>query len=540
MPPFILHPGLRRPGLFGTITLLVLSGLCQAEPGQTPELSEQTRSIEPLDLNGISAQPPRALDPEAPFALRDPAKAMETVKLSLEEVRQAVLENQLEVRVERLPPAMAREALKEEEARFDLVFSGSLSQSKTESIYNEKSKYKTVTLGTTIPLRSGGSITVSVPSVRYDGTPDFHTSQVTTTFSKPLLRDGGLLVNTAGIRSAELSAQKADAQAKLMLTNYLANADRAYWRHWAATREIDVRHEQYQLAVKQKQDAEEMLKAGLVARVEIVRSDSGIARRVEDIIVAETNRRLLERELKRIMNSAELAMNGNKALLPSVEPELTQLFVDPEKVLSHAIQNRMELLEAQLQVAIDSLSNEVARHQLLPLFSFEFSHSNKSWSNASLGSSLDHLSNNRYPDWSGGFSLEWPLGNHAAEARLRRSALQRAGSMESLDLRRRLIEKEVRDTVDQLEQNWLRILAARNETRMAEAIYQAELEQFKRNQNTSTQVLDAAQFLGNAKLREISASADYQISKVELAFATGSILGLTRVAIQPVFHHAPP
>ena len=46
---------------------------------------------------------------------------------------------------------------------------------------------------------------------------------------------------------------------------------------------------------------------------------------------------------------------------------------------------------------------------------------------------------------------------------------------------------------------------------------------------TSTEVLDAAARLAEAQSREIVAVTSYQISQIDLAFATGTLLGRNRV-----------
>lgn len=510
---------------FLTLITVALSGNAT---GSDLDLS---RDVAPLDIDSISSHPPKTLDATAGFELSERVAPQTTLAITLEDARSAVLQNQLEVRLQRLPPQIARETLVVEQSRFDAVFTGQYSERKSTSFSKAESRGQTTALSTTIPLRTGGSVTVSIPlSTSKDGTQDIHAASATLDFSQPLLRNGGFLVNTAGIRTAELSTQIADANAKLVVINYLANVDRAYWRHWAAGRNLDVRYEQYQFADKQRYNAKEMAAAGLVAKVEIIRADSGRARRVEDIIIAENTRRFTERELKRIMNRTDLPLGGNQTLISATEPSLVQYFIDPDKVYSQALTNRMDLLEAQLQVAIDSLSSEVARHQLLPLFSFDFSYTLKNF-DTDRTAVLENLADNEYPDWVAGVTVEWPLGNRAAKARLQRSVLQKTFSLETLDLRRRQIETDVRNTVDQLNQSWQRILAAQTETRIAQTIYNAELEQFKLGMNTSTNVLDAAQYIANAKTREINAIADYEIAKVELAYAAGVTLGHARVAL---------
>jgi len=55
------------------------------------------------------------------------------------------------------------------------------------------------------------------------------------------------------------------------------------------------------------------------------------------------------------------------------------------------------------------------------------------------------------------------------------------------------------------------------------------VRQFNVGERTSTDVLDAATRLGDAQSREVIALAEYEISQVDIAFATGTLLGMERV-----------
>ncbi|XOV77099.1 MAG: TolC family protein [Phycisphaerales bacterium] len=88
--------------------------------------------------------------------------------------------------------------------------------------------------------------------------------------------------------------------------------------------------------------------------------------------------------------------------------------------------------------------------------------------------------------------------------------------------------------MDQLEASWQRILAARQRVLLAARTLQAERNQFDVGLRTSTDVLDAATNLADAQSAEVRALADYQIAQTDLAFATGTLLGATKVQWSPV------
>ena len=82
--------------------------------------------------------------------------------------------------------------------------------------------------------------------------------------------------------------------------------------------------------------------------------------------------------------------------------------------------------------------------------------------------------------------------------------------------------------------SWQRILAARQRVLLAARTLEAERNQFNVGLRTSTDVLDASTNLADAQSSEVRALADYQIAQTDLAFATGTLLGATKVQWAPI------
>ena len=127
-----------------------------------------------------------------------------------------------------------------------------------------------------------------------------------------------------------------------------------------------------------------------------------------------------------------------------------------------------------------------------------------------------------------------PLGNQAAKSRIRQAIYQRRQRLASRDDREKVIELEVLNAIDQAEANWQRILAARQNSILNGRLYEAERRQFELGMRTSTEVLDAQASFTNAQSSEINALAEYQIALVDLAYATGTILGSARIQWEPI------
>ncbi len=241
------------------------------------------------------------------------------------------------------------------------------------------------------------------------------------------------------------------------------------------------------------------------------------------------------RVLKSILNRRDFPLDSTTEVVPITPPNPMSLDLSSRTLAEHAINNRMEMLELELRLAADAQIIDFERNQALPLFTLDY--------NYALFRNGDHFreaigvaSGNDSADWSIALRAQVPIGNAAARARVHRAILERIQRLGTRDQRRTAITQEVFDAVDQLTQDWQRILAARNESILAGRTYEAELRQFELGVRTSTDVLDASVRLATAQLREVQAIADYEISRVDIAFATGTLLGHGKIVLPNAAH----
>jgi outer membrane protein len=136
-------------------------------------------------------------------------------------------------------------------------------------------------------------------------------------------------------------------------------------------------------------------------------------------------------------------------------------------------------------------------------------------------------------DWELGLRGEIPIGNEAAKSRVRRSLLTRLQRLATREARKAAITQEVLNAVDAINAGWQRIMAARQSVLLNQRALEAEQRAFGVGNATSTDVLDAATRLADAQVAEIRAVVDYQIGQIDLAFATGTLLGASRVDWSP-------
>jgi outer membrane protein TolC len=519
------------------------TGIFDNENSQWRVPESQLRQIESVDPAARSTTPPVTLEEAAKKTLSEvavPAVPTDAVALTLADVRSAVLANNLDLRTALVDPAIARANLSAEEAKFENVFFASYDRS-NNSVFadlatGQPAETEAFDAGLRIPLATGGDISFSSPLSRTGDGFNFGTpgedwlAALNFSMSQPLLRGAGVDANTHSIRVAGWQGQIVDARTKLESIRVLSNAEKAYWNVYSAYRELGVRRSQYEVAVRQLERAKRLVAAGDAPEIEVVRAESGIGRTLEQIIVADSNLRIRQRSLKRLMNREDLPVSQATPLRPASDPNPVSLTLDGNALAEEAVAGRMEMLELELQLAIDQSEIGFRRNAALPLFVLDYGY-NLQGTGTDFQDAYGSLGN--ADSFEVGLRAEIPLGNEAAESRVNAAILQRVQRLGTREARRQAIRTEVFDALDAITQSWQRILAARLESLLAARTLAAEERQFDVGERTSTDVLEASASLADAQSREVAALASYQIALVDLAFATGNSLGAARIRWEP-------
>lgn len=511
--------------------------------GGTGELVIPRRQLEqvaPMDLrDSISKTPPST----APATQPATSPAAE-VKLGIEDCRRLALQNNLDLKVQLYAPALARNDLTEAEAQFEGVFTAGVNAATSRNPTapgqsTPRVDEVTPVGGLIIPLRTGGSINFQFPLdyVHTHAPGPLETiwnNDPAVTFTQPLLQGAGLYVNTQGIRISFYQLQQSQAVTKLEVIRVLADVDRAYWLLFAARETLKVRKREYDLSVAQLERARHQATVGLIAEVDVVRAESGVADNVESIIIAQNSVRQSDRDLKRILNDPELPLDApTNVIVPGTAPAPFPYDLNPRRLAQVALHGRMEMLQLELQIAEQTANVRVARNGLLPLLSLQYA-----YSPAGLGTTASQAVSNAWERNADshrlGLQLEVPIGNEGARSRLRRAMLARMQTLATKEQQALQIRQEIANAVDTLDTDWQRIIAARERITLAARTLDVEIRQYNQQLRTSTEVLDAQIRLADAQLAEVSAVTDYQIAQVDLAFATGTVLGASHVDWRPV------
>jgi outer membrane protein len=571
------RPSYDTPSIAVALGLLACSIAMQGCSAWRGDLSAQhnksveahVRDIRKIDLRSLSTAPPRTIADDIGTvkqrrAAAPAVAAPDVLALSVAELRLETLRNNLDLDVVFMEPGLAQTLVGEEVAKFDATIFGGVAYTRKNpprldsdlveftsaadglnkavvklTKLEQTTEALSIDIGVEVPLPTGGKLklrnTFDEANKLSPHRFEQYVSGTKFSFSQPLMRGAGVAANTTSIRLARLNAQAVNATTKLIAIRVLAGAEKAYWRVYGSYRMLDVRTQQYNLAFDNLEMVRARAAQGLSPTIDIIRAEVGVASRLEGLIVAETNLRIQQRELKRILNMDGVSLDSHTAINTTSPPDLMRLVLDRNRLADAALDNRMELLELELKLAADALKVDYARNRVLPLFVLDFAYGVLD-RQGSFGTAWQGMWDFDNTEVSVGLRGEIPVTNDAREAQLRRAILVRSQRMATRAQRELAIRQEVYDALDMLDQNWQRILAARQNVIVSGVSYEAELKQFDEGLRTMREVLEVLTQLGEAQIREIKAIVAYQIAQIDLAFATGTLLGyagldLTRVPL---------
>jgi outer membrane protein TolC len=134
----------------------------------------------------------------------------------------------------------------------------------------------------------------------------------------------------------------------------------------------------------------------------------------------------------------------------------------------------------------------------------------------SYGSTLGDLFANRYPQWTAGVTVSYPIGRSPQEANLARARIDYSQAQVQLKNQQLQVSTQVRESARQVQTNQKRVETTRAARSFAERRLEAEQRKFAAGTSTSFIVFQAQRDLSQARNNELRAILDYNQSVVDL------------------------
>ena len=322
-----------------------------------------------------------------------------------------------------------------------------------------------------------------------------------------------------------------------------------YWDLVNAYEDVKVKQESVGLANKTLADNQKQVEIGTLAPIEIVRAQSDLATRNQDLIVSQTNLQLqqlfMKNAISRNLTDSTLA---NAPIIPTdtmAVPAVEQV-VPVDDLVNDALSHRPELASSRIDLTNREINNKALKNSLLPsvdLYAFYgasalggdqnplFVNPNAApFPAQGYGGTFGDLFNSSAPDKGIGISLNIPIRNRSAQADQIRGQLEYQQAQMRLQQLQNQVRIDVRNSQFTLTQNRARVEAARKAVDLAKESLDAEQKKYALGASTNTLVLQSQRDLTQAESLLVSAMAAYSKSRVDLDRATG--LTLTNYGIE--------
>ena len=514
------------------------------------EQSLKLTTISPLsDADATVGEPVTLKEAIEEYALPTTDGPNEPMRaLSLRELRSSVLENNLSLRLQMLDPAIAATNVLAERAKLDSTFTASATQQDylNYNIYSSNVEFKPSTsndfdISLEVPMVTGGTVTIGNDLEFSDNgfNPPYWSSAASIYYEQPLLQGAGRIATEGPIIIAEIQQRAALAQAKVKVIAMLSKAETVYWQLYNAWRNFEIQQEVYALAREHVTMARNLAKGGVIPESEVLMTQ--ITQVNQERYVLEAHHEVVNNGslLINFMNNPNWPIESTTLPVPGSEPVMSYLQLDVAALSDWAAKNRAETLAAELTMAADSLAVEVTQHALLPQLSAWGEYQRIGVAEGSMRQSLRREVSNSYlfygeigdlpTAWSVGLNYQMMLGNYEAEASFRRSVLERLSSATSRESVMQSIRTQVRIAADGSHTAWNALLTAHLQLQLAKRQLEDQQKRFKGGVLTAINLEYSLETFRDAELTYAYQVSQYQISRIELATAAGTLLGHANV-----------
>lgn len=398
--------------------------------------------------------------------------------------------------------------------------------------------------GTAMSLSfNNGRLTTNSPN-------SFLNPQLNSSFSlkmrQHLLTGFGLGPNLRFIHIAKNNQKISDSSFRNQVISTVSQIQNIYWDLVNAYQDMKVKERSVELANRTLSDNRKQVEIGTLAPIEIVRAQSEVASRNQDLIISQTNLQLQQLLMK---NAITRNMTDTILATAPVVPTDTMIVGDEQispvqDLVEEAYKNRPEIEQSLIDLQNRDINKKGARNALLPTLDLVGFYGGSGLAGDPTAAALaagvkprgysgafGDLFDSTGPDKGVAFQLNIPLRNRSAQADQVRSELEYRQAQMRLQQQRNQISIEVRNAAFAVQQNKARVDAAKAASAYAAQSLDAEQKKYALGASTSYLVLQAQRDETQAQVNLVSAMTAYEKSRVELDRVTSTTLARNGISM---------
>lgn len=468
-----------------------------------------------------------------------------TLNLTLKGGVELILENNLDITIERVSPRIAEAKVEKELGAFDTdvfgsfkrtdstaplsarsrVAAGGLSKVESESYNLETGVTGKNSFGTTYTFEvKDGWTADTLSGFEYE-----YESFTGVTITQPIFKGFGKDANEQLVSIARKDRDISIHRLRESIISVVADYSFAYWELVRAREELMVMRESQSLAHMLLEINKKKLEAGSISALDVKQAEAAASARKDDVYVAEKNVRERENALKLLISKDVYALKDTK-IIPDVTAVSFSTAGFDESVES-AVRNRPDYQEAKSTIEKSNIRIRYAVDQKYPKVDLEASYGYNGLG-SSFSDSFSGIDSN--PQWSLGLVMRYPLGNKTSSGDLAVARLEADQALLRLKKIEQAIVMGVDASIKDIESDRVRVEASRVSTLLTEEALIAEEKKLAAGRSTTYNVLKVQEDLAKARLNEIGAVSDYNRSLIRYHREKGTLLDELGVKLKEV------
>jgi len=507
--------------------------------------------------------------------------------LSLADCIALALQNNTELKIQRLGPLAATNQVRSARSLFDTALVGSVLRDRATT--PNPISTSTPLFGSTSPvlfrqelnaniglrkmLLSGGQLALTWqnsrlttnPSLSAELVPQYLTS-LNLSLNQPLLRDFGWRYSLLFVQVAQNLEEEAYHQYRAAIASLITAVERTYWNLALAIEQVRVQEDGLALSRELLRQNESKVKVGTLPQTALLEAQSEVARREATLIRSRNQRDIARDNLRALINYPTPEAGPLVMVEPSDRPSVAAYHIDLNRSLQTALEQRPELIAARLEIHGRGLRRKAAGNQLLPrlnvvggigvngmagspavpTFGFPVGQGQTvdiGPNPAFIGGysrAIELLHDGRFYNYSIGAVVEVPLDNARAKADYVAANLNFEQSRLLLQRLEEGVTLEVKQAVSNLNTDLRSVDATRLARELAEENVRNQQARYDVGLVTTKDLLDFQDKLTQARAEEVQALTTYNSDLAEMRRVEGSLLSARNVLVERAPPEAPP
>lgn len=477
-----------------------------------------------------------------------PVNAAEISVSSMRELIVLGLKNNLGLEIEKMEVLKSQNSVVIEDAIFDSEFfaDSAYQQDKTpiepngDALSDFTSKTYSAQVGVIKKLQTGMTASLSLNTQRISDNDlsndldPYSRSSFVIELSQPLLRNFSTEINTTQRLISENQSRQTALSYLLQAQNLTLLLESAVRQLAGEANVVELRKKAEKLAADLYQANRKRFDAGLVPVSEVQEAETALADRQLSLSLAMEQYALHKEDLNRQLHS-RLSHDFSPAALVSGTTDRPWDSVETELLITEARQKRLEFKISEFELDNSLLNKKYQLNQRKPQLDLTAQAGLNGLAGSDRGNfngttyqgtwidSFSSLSERDGYQWGIGLSFSIPLGNRAAEARVRQAEYQRKQDLYQL----RDLETQVRDQLEQqqiqLTRSYEQLLLAERFAELAQKTLNQEQRRLDEGLSDTFRMISFQDKMIEAQIGKVNATTRYQSALAAMAFLRGDI-----------------